>query len=66
MACFQVFNDEEENIDIAGAYLFGDRDFDQSASTFGLIVNPLGAGLYQNFARNTLKSRIIIYRIKAV
>jgi hypothetical protein len=48
-------NDEEENIDIAGAYLFGDRDFDQSAATFGLIVNPLGAGLYQNFARNTLK-----------
>ncbi len=48
-------NDEEENIDISGAYLFGDRDFDQSAATFGLIVNPLGAGLYQTFARNTLK-----------
>jgi hypothetical protein len=47
-------NDESENIDIAGAYLFGDRDFDQSHSSFGLIVNPLGAGLYQNFARNQL------------
>ena len=23
-------NDEEENIDIAGAYLFGERDFDKS------------------------------------
>lgn len=48
-------NDEEENVDITGAYLFGDRDFDKSAATFGLIVNPLGAGLYQNFARNTLE-----------
>ena len=47
-------NDEEENIDIAGAYLFGDRDFDKSRSTFGLIVNPLGAGVFHNFARNKL------------
>jgi len=47
-------NDEEENIDIAGAYLFGDRDFDQSQPTFGTIVNPLGAGVFQNFARNKL------------
>jgi hypothetical protein len=47
-------NDESENIDIAGAYLFGDRDFDKSHSSFGLIVNPLGAGVYQNFARNRL------------
>ncbi|MCU7550051.1 TonB-dependent receptor [Chitinophagaceae bacterium LB-8] len=45
---------EEENIDIAGAYLFGDRDFDKSNSTFGTIVNPLGAGVYQNYARNDL------------
>jgi len=48
-------NDERENIDIAGAYLFGDRDFDKSKSTFGTIINPLGAGLYQNYARNSLK-----------
>jgi len=47
-------NDEEENIDIAGAYLFGDRDFDKSNASFGLIVNPLGAGVFQNFARNKL------------
>ncbi len=47
-------NDERENIDISGAYLFGDRDFDQTSSTFGLIVNPLGAGIYQTFARNRL------------
>jgi len=47
-------NDEEENIDISGAYLFGERDFDKAKPTFGLIVNPLGAGVFQNFARNTL------------
>jgi hypothetical protein len=48
-------NNEEENIDITGAYLFGDRDFEKSSSSFGLIVNPLGAGVFQNFARNDLK-----------
>ncbi|HEX7902492.1 MAG TPA: TonB-dependent receptor plug domain-containing protein, partial [Chitinophagaceae bacterium] len=47
-------NDERENIDITGAYLFGERDFDKSKPTYGLIVNPLGAGVYQNFARNKL------------
>ena len=47
-------NDEEENIDILGAYLFGERDFDKAKPTFGLIVNPLGAGLFQTFARNEL------------
>ena len=47
-------NDEAENIDISGAYLFGDRDFDKSSSSFGLIVNPMGAGIYQTFARNRL------------
>ena len=47
-------NDEQENIDISGAYLFGERDFDKSQPTYGLIINPLGAGVYQNFARNKL------------
>ena len=47
-------NNEDENIDITGAYLFGERDFDKSKPTYGTIVNPLGAGLYQNYARNTL------------
>ena len=47
-------NDEREQYDIIGAYLFGERDFDKSKPTFGLIVNPLGAGVYQQFARNTL------------
>ncbi|HEX6914152.1 MAG TPA: carboxypeptidase-like regulatory domain-containing protein [Chitinophagaceae bacterium] len=52
-------NNEEENIDITGAYLFGERDFDRSQSTFGLIVNPLGAGVFQNYVRNTLDITVI-------
>ncbi len=47
-------NKEKENFDIAGAYLFGDRDFDNSSSSYGEIVNPLGAGYYQNYGRNLL------------
>jgi len=45
---------EQQNYDITGIYLFGDRDFDKSSSTFGQITNPLGAGAYQNFARDRL------------
>lgn len=47
-------NDERESLDITGAYLFGERSFDKGKPDFGLIVNPLGAGLYQTFARNKL------------
>ncbi len=47
-------NNEEENIDITGAYLFGERDFDRNQASYGLIVNPLGAGVFQNYARNRL------------
>lgn len=47
-------DDETENFDIAGAYIFGSRDFDNNSSTYGEIVNPLGAGYYQNYARNEL------------
>ncbi|GAC1426083.1 MAG: carboxypeptidase-like regulatory domain-containing protein [Flavisolibacter sp.] len=47
--------DESENRDIAGTYLFGQRNFDKSSASFGLIVNPLGSGLYQNFARDQLQ-----------
>ena len=36
-------NDESENYDIIGAYLFGERDFDRSKPTFGQIVNPIGS-----------------------
>ncbi len=48
-------NNEEENYDIGGAYLFGDRDFDNSSNTFGQIINPLGAGYSQSYARNKLE-----------
>lgn len=51
-------DDEKENYDIGGAYLFGDRDFDNTSSTFGQIVNPLGAGYYQNYARNELNIEV--------
>ncbi|HMH21649.1 MAG TPA: carboxypeptidase-like regulatory domain-containing protein [Puia sp.] len=47
-------DNEKESYDITGAYLFGDRDFDKSSATFGLITNPLGAGVYQNYARDRL------------
>ena len=47
-------NTENENFDIAGTYLFGDRDFDHNSSSFGQITNPLGAGYYQNYGRNEL------------
>ncbi len=53
------FDDKEkENYDISGAYLFGDRDFDNTSSTFGEIINPLGAGQYQQYARNQLNIEI--------
>lgn len=53
MASFFEDN-EKQSQDITGTYLFGERDFDQSKPTFGLIVNPLGAGVFQNFGRDRL------------
>jgi hypothetical protein len=52
-------NEEQESFDIQGAYLFGERDFDRSRSSFGLIVNPLGAGVFQNYARNKLNIELL-------
>jgi hypothetical protein len=43
-------DNEKESYDIIGNYVFGDRDFE----TYGLITNPLGAGIYQDYARNRL------------
>ncbi len=51
-------NKETEKYDITGSYLFGERDFDPSSSTFGSITNPLGAGMYQQFARNKLNMNV--------
>lgn len=50
---------EEENRDIAGTYLFGERSFDENSSEYGLIVNPYGAGINQNYARNTLDIQVL-------
>lgn len=51
-------NKEKESFDIAGAYLFGDRDFDNNSTSFGQITNPLGAGYYQNYGRNSLDIKV--------
>jgi CarboxypepD_reg-like domain/TonB-dependent Receptor Plug Domain len=50
---------EKENYDIGGAYLFGDRNFDNASPQFGQITNALGAGYYQNYARNTLNIEVL-------
>lgn len=50
---------EKEAYDITGDYLFGERDFDKSSTDFGNIVNPLGEGTYQNYARNQLNIDIL-------
>jgi len=47
-------DNENENFDITGAYLFGERSFDKTKPDFGQITNPLGAGIFQNYARNNL------------
>jgi hypothetical protein len=59
-------NREKENFDIGGAYLFGDRDFENNSATFGQIVNPLGAGFYQNYGRNELNIRVWNSTLKGV
>ena len=51
-------DDEKENSDITGAYIFGERDLDQNSASFGNIVNPLGQGVYTNFTRNTLNIQV--------
>src|SRR6185312_10332932 len=51
-------DNENENFDITGAYLFGERSFDKTQPDFGKIINPLGAGVYQNYARNALNIQV--------
>jgi hypothetical protein len=57
-------NREEENINILGSYLFGEREFDKSSPSFGLIVNPLGAGTYLQYARNELNVQVLNASVK--
>ncbi|MEO5649809.1 MAG: TonB-dependent receptor [Ginsengibacter sp.] len=51
-------DNENENFDITGTYLFGERSFDKTQPDFGKITNPLGAGVFQNFARNQLNIQV--------
>jgi hypothetical protein len=57
-------NREEENINIGGSYLFGERNFDKESADFGLITNPLGAGVFLNYARNRLNVQVLNASIK--
>lgn len=51
-------DNEKENFDITGYYLFGERNFDKSSAAFGQITSPLGAGVFQNYARNKLNIEV--------
>ncbi len=51
-------DNENESFDITGTYLFGERSFDKTQPDFGKITNPLGAGVFQNFARNQLNIQV--------
>jgi CarboxypepD_reg-like domain/TonB-dependent Receptor Plug Domain len=55
---------ENQNYDITGDYLFGERDFDKSSPDFGKIVNPLGIGSNQNFARDNLNIHLYSFANK--
>ena len=60
-----TFSDvESQNYDITGDYLFGERDFDKSSPDFGKIINPLGVGSNQNFARDNLKIHLYSFAHK--
>ncbi|HXB29456.1 MAG TPA: carboxypeptidase-like regulatory domain-containing protein [Puia sp.] len=60
-----TFSDiENQNYDITGDYLFGERDFDITSSDFGKIVNPLGIGSNQNFARDNLDINLYSFNHK--
>ncbi len=60
-----TFSDiENQNYDITGDYLFGERDFDITSSDFGKIVNPLGTGSNQNFARDNLDIHLYSFNHK--
>lgn len=57
-------NREQENINIGGSYLFGERNFDKESPDFGLITNPLGAGIFLNYARNKLNVQVLNAAVK--
>jgi CarboxypepD_reg-like domain/TonB-dependent Receptor Plug Domain len=62
---FSSFSDiESQDYDVTGDYLFGERDFDKSSPTFGQIINPLGTGSNQSFARDNLNIHLYSFAHK--
>jgi hypothetical protein len=60
-----TFSDiESQNYDVTGDYLFGERDFDKSSPDFGKIINPLGIGSNQNYARDNLNIHLYSFAHK--
>ena len=57
-------DNESQNYDITGNYLFGERDFDKTSTDFGKIINPLGIGSNQNFARDNLNIHLYSFAHK--
>ncbi len=51
-------NKEEESYDLQGRYLFGERTFDRNNAGFGNIEQPLGSGIFHQFARNFLTIQV--------
>ncbi|MEM9930244.1 MAG: carboxypeptidase-like regulatory domain-containing protein, partial [Bacteroidota bacterium] len=51
-------SDENEAIAIGGNYRLGQLDTDLGSSTFGEVVNELGAGVQQQFVRNFLDIQV--------
>ena len=57
-------DNESQNYDITGDYLFGERDFDKTSTDFGKIVTPLGVGSNQNFTRDNLNIHLYSFAHK--
>ncbi len=51
-------SDENEAIAIGGSYRLGQLDTDLGSSTFGEVINELGAGVQQQYVRNFLDIQV--------
>ncbi len=57
-------SDENERIDIAGAYSLRQIETDIGSSEFGEVLSELGSGVQQNFVRNFLDIQVYNAEIK--
>jgi len=57
-------DNESQNYDITGDYLFGERNFDKGSADFGKITTPLGVGSNQNLARDNLNIHLYSFAHK--